>query len=58
MKDRIAKILQPLPLESQYKVLKAAQALNTDRLKRALKWREILGIKEGNRLVDDAKHLP
>lgn len=56
--ERIEEILSDEPEAQQQRILKLARALKEDRIKRALKWRERLGIKTGNRLVDDAAHLP
>lgn len=56
--ERIEEILSEEPAAQQRRILDMARALKEDRIKRALKWQGILGIKDGNRLVDDAKHLP
>lgn len=55
---RIQEILSDEPVAQQQRILKIARELRNDRIERALKWRETLGIKEGYRLVDDASHLP
>lgn len=56
--SRLAEVLEDVPQQEREKVLRMARGLAEDRIKRALEWRERLGIKAGNVLVDDASHVP